>query len=288
MKTANVCGQAFENGILMKSANKAVICMYDKNKNIISREINHDSILSSRSCKNAANLPIIRGTVSFLESLRLISKSFDVMADCGVNNTCKKSYFFKSTSFLLIFFFVIPIFLAELPVISGFKQQYSEAVIKLLIFLAYTVFTALSEKRRNILKYHGAEHKVINCSENGLRMSIENAAGCSRLHPRCGTNITCITAVLYTLLSCVIPWDNAFARLVAELAMLPVIIGISYEVVAITVKSRSKLLEFSVNMPGKVLQLFTTMEPDEIHLRLALESFEICTCKNSAERSHNP
>lgn len=283
----NVSGQAFENGILMRSPARTVLCMYDENQNIVSRIIKFDSIFKNPKYSKTAYLPIVRGIVSFSESLRLISQAFDTMSLYKINNTDKKVYFFKYAVFLLVFFFTLPIYFAELSASYNFKKEHTESFIRVLFFLIYTACISFSKKHCNILKYHGAEHKVINCYEKGFRLTCENTKRCSRVHYRCGTNIICIIVILYSIAVCLTPWSNTFTRLAGEFLLLPVIIGLSYEAVRAAAKSQSNILLSMVNIPGEALQLTTTKEPDEKHIRLAVEAFRICIRKNDESAFKN-
>ena len=122
--------------------------------------------------------------------------------------------------------------------------------------------------------YHGAEHKTIFCYEKGKELTVENARGQSRLHPRCGTSFLFIVMIVSILVTSVVSWSNVWIRLVLRIALLPVIMGISYELIKYAGRHDNVLTKI-LSAPGKALQLVTTAEPDDSMLEVAIESLKL-------------
>ena len=126
---------------------------------------------------------------------------------------------------------------------------------------------------RRVFEYHGAEHKTIFCYESGDELTPENARKYSRLHPRCGTSFLLIVMVVSIILFSFISWDNAVMRIILRLALLPVVAGLSYEVIKFAGRSKSKCMKI-VSAPGMWLQKLTTKEPDDSQLEVAIASLK--------------
>ncbi|MGV8145829.1 MAG: DUF1385 domain-containing protein [Alkaliphilus sp.] len=148
-----------------------------------------------------------------------------------------------------------------------------EGIVRISLFVAYIVLIARMEDIKRVFQYHGAEHKAIYCYEHKEELTVENARKFSTLHPRCGTSFLFIVMVVSMLMFSLIGWPNPLVRVVARLALLPVVAGISYEIIKIASKSQSKLVSL-VNYPGLMLQKLTTKEPDDSQLEVALEALK--------------
>ncbi|MCD5413521.1 MAG: DUF1385 domain-containing protein [Clostridiales bacterium] len=163
-----------------------------------------------------------------------------------------------------------------------------EGIVRIFLFVGYIVLIARMEDIRRVFQYHGAEHKAIYCYEHKKELTVENARKFSTLHPRCGTSFLFIVMVVSMLLFSLVGWPNPFARVLARLALLPVVAGISYEIIRIASKSQSKLVGL-VNYPGMMLQKLTTKEPDDSQLEVALEALKnvLKDDKNANSRANN-
>ena len=174
-------------------------------------------------------------------------------------------------------FFLLPTVIAGL--FSGFVtsrvlRNLIEGVIRIVIFLAYIILASRMKEIKRVWMYHGAEHKTIFCYEKGKELTVENARGQSRLHPRCGTSFLFIVMIVSILVTSVVSWSNVWIRLVLRIALLPVIMGISYELIKYAGRHDNVLTKI-LSAPGKALQLVTTAEPDDSMLEVAIESLKL-------------
>lgn len=152
-------------------------------------------------------------------------------------------------------------------------QNLLEGFIKLILLLAYIYFISLTPLIRRVFQYHGAEHKVINAYESDLPLTVENVQGQSRLHYRCGSSFILFTVIVGVFLYLMIPFDNIWERLLHRIALIPVVLGVSYEVLQFTNKLRHIPILKWLGYPGLALQLLTTKEPTDEQVEVAIASF---------------
>jgi uncharacterized protein YqhQ len=173
-------------------------------------------------------------------------------------------------------FTLIPVFLAEMvkPIFPGDTAQVLiEGLFKLLLLLAYIYFVSLTPLIKRVFQYHGAEHKVINCFESGKELTVENVQASSRLHYRCGSSFMLFTVVVGVFIYLFVPTDPLWVRVLNRLALIPVVLGISFEVLQFTNKLRDIPVLRYLGYPGLWLQLLTTKEPDDSQVEVAILSF---------------
>ncbi|MGM0874180.1 MAG: DUF1385 domain-containing protein [Bacillota bacterium] len=181
------------------------------------------------------------------------------------------SFFFGKVIFTLL-----PVFLAEFmrPLVpSNFGQILIEGGFKLLLLLAYIYAISFTPLIRRVFQYHGAEHKVINTYENNLALTVENVQSESRLHYRCGSSFILFTVIVGVFVYTLVPTDPLWLRIVNRLALIPVVLGISFEVLQITNKLRDVPILRFLGYPGLWLQLLTTKEPTNDQVEVAIASF---------------
>ncbi len=181
------------------------------------------------------------------------------------------SFFFGKVIFTLL-----PVFLAEFlrPLIpSDFGQILIEGVFKLALLLAYIYAISFTPLIRRVFQYHGAEHKVINTYENNLELTVENVQSQSRLHYRCGSSFILFTVIVGVFVYTLVPTDPLWLRIVNRLALIPVVLGISFEVLQLTNKVRHIPILRFLGYPGLWLQLLTTKEPTNDQVEVAIASF---------------
>lgn len=178
--------------------------------------------------------------------------------------------------FSKLIFSVVPALLAELtrPIFtSDFTQILIESLIKLTLLLTYVYFVSLTPIIKRVFQYHGAEHKVINAYENNLELTIENVQSQSRLHYRCGSSFMLFTVIVGFFVYLFVPTDPLWARIVNRIALIPVVLGISFEVLQLTNKVRDIPILRFLGYPGLWLQLLTTKEPKDDQVEVAILSF---------------
>ncbi|AGA24211.1 DUF1385 domain-containing protein [Bacillus subtilis subsp. subtilis] len=189
-------------------------------------------------------------------------------------------------------FTLVPVFLAELtrPIFSSDTAQIAvESLFKLILLLGYIYFLSMTPLIKRVFQYHGAEHKVINCYEQNLPITVENVQNQSRLHYRCGSSFILFTIIVGMFVYLLVPTDPLWLRVIDRVALIPVVLGISFEVLQLTNKVRDipglKLLGY----PGLWLQLLTTKEPKDEQVEVAIESFnELLRLEALSEQNQKP
>ena len=189
-------------------------------------------------------------------------------------------------------FTLIPAFLAHLTidVFPGRTVQVLlEGLIKLILLLAYIYIVSLTPIVKRVFQYHGAEHKVINCFESGKELTVENVQKSSRLHYRCGSSFILFTVIVGVFVYLLFPIDSLWLRLLSRVALIPVVLGISFEVLQLTNKLRDVPVLKWLGLPGLWLQLLTTKEPDNSQAEIAILSFKelLKMEKNSDEQKES-
>jgi uncharacterized protein YqhQ len=173
-------------------------------------------------------------------------------------------------------FTLVPVFLAELtrPIFSGdFAQILIEGLFKLLLLLSYIHFVSLAPLVKRLFQYHGAEHKVMNAFENGLDLTVENVQSQSRFHYRCGSSFLLFTIIIGIFIYMFVPVHPLRVRVADRIALIPVVLGLSFEMLQLTNKLRTVPILKYLGYPGLWLQLFTTKEPDDDQVEVAIASF---------------
>jgi uncharacterized protein YqhQ len=254
-------------------------------------------------------IPFLRGIVAIIEAsangskhLNFATERFEVDPENDEKMLAEKKNDSKLTMWLgiaavgvLSFFFgkviftLLPVFLAEFfrPLIpSDFGQILLEGAFKLMLLLAYIYAISFTPLIRRVFQYHGAEHKVINTYENNLELTVENVQGQSRLHYRCGSSFILFTVIVGVFVYTLVPTDPLWLRIVNRLALIPVVLGISFEVLQLTNKVREIPVLRYLGYPGLWLQLLTTKEPTNDQVEVAIASFnELIRMEKETETS---
>jgi uncharacterized protein YqhQ len=240
-------------------------------------------------------IPFIRGIFAIIEAsangskhLNFSTERFDV--DPKDDETLKEKEVSKLTMYLgvaaigvISFLFgkfaftLIPVFLAVLtkPIFpSDFAQVLVEGFFKLLLLLSYIYFVSLTPLIKRVFQYHGAEHKVINTFEAGVELTVENVKAHSRLHYRCGSSFILFTVVVGVFVYMFVPTTPLWLRIVDRILLIPVVLGISFEVLQATNKVRDIPILKYLGLPGLWLQLLTTKEPNNEQVEVAILSFK--------------
>jgi len=173
-------------------------------------------------------------------------------------------------------FTLVPVFLANLtrPIFSSdFGQILIETMFKLILLLLYIYFVSMTPIIKRVFQYHGAEHKVINAYENNKELTVENVQAQSRLHYRCGSSFILFTVIVGFFVYMLVPTDPLWARVLNRIALIPVVLGISFEVLQLTNKVRNIPVLRFLGYPGLWLQLLTTKEPKDDQVEVAIQSF---------------
>ncbi len=294
MRKTLIGGQAVIEGVMMRGRTNVAIAV--RNKDGIS--IDRKGITAFSDRHPVFKLPFLRGMVSLIESLVMginaITYSADVAGEdieeepTAFDRFLEKRLGEKLDNFVMGFslvislglavllFFILPTWTANLAkefTQSGFLLNLIEGVIRVTVFLLYLVAISNMQDIRRVFEYHGAEHKTIHCYEHEEELTPENARKYSTLHPRCGTNFMFLVMVVSILLFSLFSWPNLLTRVVLRIVLLPVVAGISYELIRWAGRSNSALARI-VAYPGMMLQKLTTREPDDSQLAVAIASLE--------------
>lgn len=174
-------------------------------------------------------------------------------------------------------FTIIPAIAANfmLPIFPGrIEQNLIEGLIKLILLLGYIYFISMTPLIKRVFQYHGAEHKVINAFEKGYPLTVENVQEQSRLHYRCGSSFILFTVIVGVFVYMFVPYDPLWQRLVYRIFLIPVVLGISFEVLQVTNKMRNIPVLRFLGYPGLWLQLLTTKEPTNKQVEVSILSFQ--------------
>ncbi|MBA2873435.1 DUF1385 domain-containing protein [Thermaerobacillus caldiproteolyticus] len=287
-------GQAVVEGVMFAGKKYSVTAIRRKDQTI---EYFHLPRQTNSTLSFLKKIPFIRGIIAILEAsangakhLQFASERYDLdpKDDQALTETktesSKLSLVFGVAivgvlSFLFgkFLFTVIPVFLAAFtkPLFpSKIAQILVEGTFKLLLLLAYIYFISLTPLVKRVFQYHGAEHKVINAFESCQPLTVENVQQASRLHYRCGSSFILFTVIVGVFVYMAVPTDPLWLRVVDRLALIPVVLGISFEVLQFTNKLRDIPILRWLGYPGLWLQLLTTKEPSDDQVEVAIASFQ--------------
>ena len=288
MRYATIGGQAVIEGVMMRNGNDYAVAVRKPDQTI---EVKKDQFIGLNARWHTKKIPIIRGVLSFIDSLVLgmstltYSASFfedEEEAEKEKDKDGKSDAVFMGLTVALsvviavVLFMLTPFFISSLfgkVIKSPMALAVIEGLIRIAIFFIYIVAISQMKDIQRVFMYHGAEHKTINCIEHGAELTPENAAKYSRLHKRCGTSFLLIVMVVSIICFMFIRVDNMALKIVLRVILVPVIAGVSYEVIQWAGRSESCLVNI-VSKPGLMLQNLTTREPDLEMLEVAIASIE--------------
>ena len=291
MKPSGIGGQAVIEGVMMKNGNKYAVAVRKPNKEIVVET----NTLPERKNK-VLSLPIIRGVVAFVDSLSLGMKTLSFSAsfyeeeeeeskfEKKLNEITKghADVILNGFTMVLAILLAVGIFVMVPMLLAGFLAAkienatvlaILEGVFRLLIFILYIVLIARMKDINRLFMYHGAEHKSINCLENGLPLNVENVKKQSREHKRCGTSFMLTVMIISIIFFIFIRVENTLLRFVLRLLLIPVIAGVSYEFIRLAGRSENVIVNL-LSKPGLWLQALTTREPDASMIEVAMASVE--------------
>jgi uncharacterized protein YqhQ len=232
----------------------------------------------------AFRLPVIRGVVALVESLNIGFKALGMSANAQLDEEeepISGAMWFGTVLVALLFavglFFVVPVGLTSLfkdQLGSAFLFWLVEGLVRTAIFLGYIVLLARVRDLRRVFEFHGAEHKTISCFEAGLPLTPENAQRFSRLHPRCGTSFLLIVMIVAIFVFAPIGLPEWYILLGSRILGVPLIAGLSFEVIKWAGRNRRKAWVQKLMWPGLMLQKLTTREPDHEQLAVAIAAME--------------
>ena len=292
-KSSGIGGQAVLEGIMMKNQEVYSIGVRRPDGEIEVNLSTHEGIGS----KKLKKVPLIRGVINFVDSLVLGMKCLTFSASFYDEEEAKPSKadmalqkIFKdkaekivmgiTVAFSIVMavaiFMVLPYYLADIfrrYIVSDTVLAVVEGGIRLLLFIAYVLLISLMRDIQRVFQYHGAEHKCINCIENGLELKVENVRKSSKHHKRCGTSFMLIVMVISIIFFIFIRVDSPILRVAYRVALVPVIAGVSYEFIRLAGNTDNLIIRI-LSLPGMWLQSLTTKEPDDDMIEVAIAAVE--------------
>ena len=282
MEKPLVGGQAVIEGVMMRGFGKVATAVREPGGNI-NVQVKPVSSIADRF--PILKLPLLRGAVSLFESLILGMKSLSFSAQAAGEEdeqlTDKEliGTIILAIGLACVLFVAIPTFAAKFfhaltddPIILNL----AEGFLRLIIFLAYLFAISQMKDIQRVFQYHGAEHKTIFCYEADLPLTVENVKKFPRLHPRCGTAFLLIVMLVSIFVFAFLGWPELWIRILSRIILLPVVAGLSYEIIRFSARSQNSLVKIAT-LPGLWLQYLTTREPDDSMLEVAIKSLEAVT-----------
>ena len=292
-KAMKIGGQAVIEGVMMKGKNKYTVTVRRSDGTLVAKTDDASSLCDRNKI---LSWPILRGVIRFAESLVIGMKTLNFSASF-FDEEEKKEEPHRDTSWnrfmdkhgdtlltgisgvlgvlLAVFLFIwLPGFLVGFlrPVVpSGFLCALLEGVVRVCIFVLYIVAISRIKDIRRLFEYHGAEHKTINCMEDGQTLCPRNVLPYTRLNRRCGTSFIFLVMVISILFFSLVYTDNMLLKVLYKLLLIPVVAGVSYEILMLSNKYPNPVLRAFV-WPGQQLQRLTTREPDESEIEAAIAS----------------
>jgi uncharacterized protein YqhQ len=247
-------------------------------------EIRSEPLVSWTKKHRAYRLPIIRGVVALAESLVIGFKALGISANAQVPDQEEPisggmwaGTIVVALAFAIGLFFVVPVGLTSLikdAIGSAFLFWLIEGIVRTAIFLGYLVLLSRLKDLRRVFEYHGAEHKTIAAYEAGVELTPANAARFSRLHPRCGTSFLLIVMIVAIFVFAPIGLPAWWLLVITRILGVPLIAGISFEIIKWAGRNRNKAWVRAVMWPGLQLQKLTTREPDHDQLAVAIAALD--------------
>lgn len=295
MKYSGIGGQAVIEGIMMKNQDNYATAVRRPDGSI---EVKKDTYVSMTEKVKFFALPFVRGVFSFADSMilgmRSLTWSASFFEDDEDEEPGKLEKFLTdrfgekleaalmtavmvfSILMAIVIFMVLPLVIANFFrrfIVSETVMAVLEGLIRIMIFIGYIKLISGMEDIRRTYMYHGSEHKCINCLENGLVLNVENVRNSSKEHKRCGTSFLLFVMVISILFFMVVRVDTVWLRIVSRIILIPVIAGVSYEVLRLAGRSNSKIMNI-VSRPGMWMQGLTTKEPDDSMIEVAIAAVE--------------
>ena len=300
MKCSNIGGQALMEGIMMRNGGRYSIAVRKPDAEI---EVKVDNYRGAAEKGPLSKIPIVRGVINFVQSLIVGIRSLMYSASFFEDEEEKKvdestltdaerraleekkekeekrfmaGALLLSLAMVVVLFILLPLLVRNLlgrVVTSNGLLSLFEALVRVAIFLGYLILVSRMKDIQRTFMYHGAEHKCINCVERGKPLTVENVLGSSRFHKRCGTSFLFFMVIVSAVLLMLIQTESRLWRVLLRLILIPVIAGISYEILRLAGRTDNKVIDI-LSKPGLALQRLTTKEPDASQAEVAIAAVE--------------
>jgi len=279
-------------GVMMKGPRKSAMAVRKPDKSVYLEE------WDNKPPKKISKIPFIRGSFNFVYSMidgyKCLMKSAEISTE-GLEEEAESKFekwleekcgewlmkvimviasvLGVAISVVLFMFLPALIVSALKGILPGWSLSVVEGLIKIAIFAGYLALVSLIPDMRRLFQYHGAEHKTIFCYEAGEELTVENVRKQKRFHPRCGTSFIFISLALSILVFSVVTWSNPLVRTLLKIVLLPVVVGIAYELIKLAGKY-DNLFTRIISYPGLQIQRITTKEPDDDQIEIAIASMK--------------
>ena len=307
-RITSIGGQALIEGIMMRGPHTTAAAF-----------VSHDGTVTAETFEVKTlhekypflNLPLLRGTVMLIDSLRIGMKMLNTAADRYMEDVGEEEepgrfeawlnrifgeklmdvMMSVATVLALILAVVLFVFLPSLAgqgldLLAGGRlgiwRSVFEGVLRVAIFVGYVGLCSLIPDVRRTFEFHGAEHKTIFCYENELPLTVDNVRTQSRIHPRCGTSFLMLTLIVGIVIGFFIPFENPFLRTGIKLLLIPLTMGVGYELIRLCGKHDNRLTRI-IAAPGLWVQRLTVKEPDDTMIRAAIAAMELVIPENGED-----
>ena len=305
-KITSIGGQALIEGIMMRGPHKTAAAFVSKDGTVSAQTYECPQLLKKHKW---LNIPILRGTVALVDSLSNGMKMLNISADkymdgeeeepgrveAWLNRTFGPRLMDVLMSITMVLgvalALVLFIFLPTLAfnginhlaggVLSPWRSVF-EGVLRIAIFLGYVALCTLMKDVRRTFQFHGAEHKTIFCYENELPLTVENVRAQKRFHPRCGTSFLMLTLLVGIVVGLFIPFENPFLRTAVKILLIPLTMGVGYELIKLCGRHDNRLTRISA-APGLWVQRLTVLEPDDKMIEAAIAAMELVIPENGED-----
>lgn len=305
----SIGGQAVIEGVMMRGPEKIATAVRKPDGEIEMEEKPIGKVRRNKILK----LPIIRGCINFfdsmilgIQSLMYSAKFFELDEDGNqveeepgkfekwLNEKLGSEKATNAVIYIAVcisLVFSVGLFILLPAVISDFLRNWItnsfaitalEGVVRITIFMTYILLVSRMKDIKRVFMYHGAEHKTINCYEHGEELTVENVRKHTRKHPRCGTSFLLIVMIISIIVFWFIKVDHIVLRLLLRLALMPLVAGISYEIIKFAGR-HDNVFTAIISAPGKWFQLITTNEPDDSQIEVAITAFKAVMPEDKAE-----
>ena len=291
MRYSGIGGQAVMEGVMMKNKERYAVAVRKPDQEIEVMTKEYKGIVKAQVWQK---IPLVRGVLNFIDSLVLGMSTLMYSAsfieeeeepakrkDTAEKKKAKENAMMGGTVILSVvmavaIFMILPYYLSVLC--SWFIENdmivaVIEGILRLAIFIGYILLISRMKEIQRVFMYHGAEHKCINCIEHGLELNVENVRKSSKEHKRCGTSFLMFVIIISVILFLFIRVDSHVLRLVLRLVLVPVIAGVSYELLRVAGRSDNPVINL-ISKPGLWMQGLTTKEPDDDMIEVGIASVE--------------
>jgi len=266
-------GQALIEGVMMRYKNKIAFAVRKQNKTISIKKVH-----ITKRPPFLSKTPLVRGVIMLYDTIRLGFSALNWSANESMGKKDEKLSTFEMASTGLVavvmslaLFVFLPLWLTRFTQTQGIVFNIIDGFFRIGVFVGYVLLISLMSDVKRIFQYHGAEHKAVNCYESGKALTVKNVQSFSTIHKRCGTTFLVLVMIVSIFLFSFITSTSLLVKLLGRIILIPLIAGISYEILRLGAVTDFFLVQWLV-YPGKLLQKLTTQEPDDKQVEVAIAS----------------